>query len=64
MTRNMLLVFSTICWIGVAAVALGHLVVGDVLVPAAMAAAFIVWVAVRRRHYARIDAEARVAAQV
>jgi hypothetical protein len=63
MSRNMLLVFSAICWIGVAAVALGHLVVGDLLVPAVMAAAFIVWVVVRQRHYARVDAEARVAVE-
>lgn len=58
MSRNMLLVFSAICWVGVFAVALAHLVVGDVLVPAVMAFAFIVWVTVRRQYYARVAAEA------
>ena len=58
MSRNALLVFSAICWVGVAAVALAHIVVGDFLVPAAMAAAFIIWVAVRYRQYARVAAEA------
>jgi hypothetical protein len=54
----MLLVFAAICWVGVFAVALAHLVAGDVLVPAAMAFVFIVWVTVRRQYYARVAAEA------
>ena len=58
MSRNALLLFSAICWIGVAAVALAHLVVGDFLVPAVMALAFVVWVTVRYRHYAQVAAEA------
>ena len=31
MSRNALLVFSAICWVGVAAVALAHVVAGDYL---------------------------------
>ncbi|HEX5014138.1 MAG TPA: hypothetical protein VFV72_08250 [Candidatus Limnocylindrales bacterium] len=58
MSRNVLLVFSVICWVGVAAVALAHVVAGDFLVPAVMGAAFAIWVVVRQRHYARTDAEA------
>lgn len=58
MSRNALLVFSAICWIGVAAVALAHIVVGDYLVPVVMGLAFIIWVTVRQRHYSRADAEA------
>ena len=53
MTRNQILVFGVICWTGAAADAIVHLVAGDVVVPAAMGLAFVAWVAVRRRHYAR-----------
>ena len=58
MSRNALLLFSAICWIGVAAVAVAHIVAGDYLVPAVMGLVFIVWVTVRQRHYSHADAEA------
>jgi hypothetical protein len=58
MSRNMLLVFAVIAWVGVAAVALAHLVVGDLLVPVAMGVAFVLWVAVRSWHYSRVDQRA------
>jgi hypothetical protein len=58
MTRNQILVLGTICWIGAAADAVVHLISGDLLVPAAMGLTFVVWTAVRRRHYARVPVEA------
>jgi hypothetical protein len=58
MTRNQILVFGAICWVGAAADAALHLVSGDLLVPAAMGLVFAVWVTVRRRHYARVSVEA------
>jgi uncharacterized membrane protein len=58
MSRNQILVFGAICWMGAAADAIVHLVSGDLLVPAAMGLAFVVWTTVRRRHYARVAAEA------
>jgi hypothetical protein len=60
MSRNAILVFGLICWAGAAADAAVHLLSGDLLVPVAMGTAFIVWVAVRRRHYARVPAEVKV----
>ena len=58
MSRNAILVIGAICWTGAAADAAFHLASGDFVVPAAMAAAFVLWVAVRRRHYARVAATA------
>ena len=54
MSRNFILFLGAICWTGAAADALWHLAQGDLLVPAAMGAAFVLWVTVRRRHYARL----------
>lgn len=58
MTRNQILVFGAICWVGAAADAVVHLVSGDLLVPAAMGLTFVVWTTVRRRHFARALADA------
>jgi hypothetical protein len=58
MSRNVLLVFGAICWTGAAADAALHLAAGDLLVPAVMGFAFVAWVAIRRRHYARVAIEA------
>lgn len=58
MTRNQILVFGAICWVGAAADAVVHLVSGDLLVPAAMGLTFVVWTTVRRRHYARVAVKA------
>ena len=58
MSRNVLLVFGVICWTGAAADAVLHLAAGDLLVPAVMAFAFVAWVAIRRRHYARVAIQA------
>ena len=61
MSRNFILFLGVICWTGAAADALWHLAQGDLLVPAVMAVAFVIWVTVRRRHYARLAlAEAAV----
>lgn len=54
MSRKSILVFGAICWTGAAADAIYHLAIGDVLVPAAMGAAFVLWVTLRRHHLARI----------
>jgi hypothetical protein len=58
MSRNVLLVFGAICWTGAAADAAFHLAAGDLLVPAVMGFAFVAWVAIRRRHYARATVKA------
>jgi hypothetical protein len=64
MSRNAILVFGLICWAGAAADAAVHLLSGDLLVPVAMGIAFVLWVTVRHRHYARQPAEARVPVEV
>ena len=51
-----ILVFGAICWAGVLADAVIHLVAGDVVVPAAMGLAFIVWLSLRRLHESRLAA--------
>ena len=51
MSRTFMVIFTTICWIGIAADALVHAMGGDFLVPAGMALAFVVWSALWRRHY-------------
>lgn len=58
MSRNTILVIGAICWTGAAADAAFHLASGDLLVPAAMGIAFVIWTVVRRRHYARVAAAA------
>jgi hypothetical protein len=58
MSRNTILIIGAICWTGAAADAAFHLASGDFFVPAAMGIAFVVWTVVRRRHYARVAAEA------
>jgi hypothetical protein len=62
MSRTFLMFFTTICWLGIAADAIVHLVAGDLSVPIGMAAAFAVWATLWRLHYgARPQvAEARV----
>ena len=57
MSRTALLVFVAICWTGVAVDAAVHLVMGDLTVPAGMAAAFVLWMALWRMHYtpARVE---------
>ena len=49
MSRNFLLVSGAICWTVAGIDAVAHLVTGDLLVPAAMASAFALWVALRGR---------------
>jgi hypothetical protein len=58
MSRNFILLFGGICWIGVAAVALVHLMVGDVVVPAGMAIIFVFWTGLRSYHLATVRARA------
>jgi hypothetical protein len=41
MSRNVMLGFGAICWTAVAVVAIGHLAMGDLLVPAAMFLVFV-----------------------
>jgi hypothetical protein len=56
MSRNFILLFGGICWIGVAAVALVHLMVGDVVVPAGMAIIFVFWTGLRSQHLRTVRA--------
>jgi len=58
MSRSFILVFGALCWAGVLVDATVHLMAGDLLVPAGMAAAFVLWMTLRRVHYARVAAEA------
>ena len=51
MTRTALLVFTAICWIGVAVNGAVHLVSGDFLTPAGLMVAFLAWSAAWRLHY-------------
>ncbi len=57
MSRNFILVFGAICWTGVAADALVHLMSGDLVVPAGMAFIFVFWTVLRRHHYAAVAAQ-------
>jgi hypothetical protein len=49
MSRTFLLVSGAVCWAVAGADALVHLVSGDLLVPAAMTAVFVLWVGLRWR---------------
>ena len=51
-----ILVFGAICWAGVLVDAVVHLAAGDVLVPAAMGLAFILWLTLRQLHESRLAA--------
>ncbi len=55
-----ILVFGVICWAGVLVDAVMHLVAGDVVVPAAMGLAFILWVSLRQLHESRLAARVPV----
>jgi hypothetical protein len=56
MSRNFILLFGGICWIGVAGVALVHLMVGDIVVPAGMAIIFVFWTGLRAHHLTTVRA--------
>jgi hypothetical protein len=58
MSRNFILVLGSICWIGVAAVAVVHVVEGDFLTPIAVGLAFVLWTTLRIRHFSRVAVEA------
>jgi len=58
MSRNFILVFGAICWTGVAADVLLHLMSGDLLAPAGMAFIFVFWTVLRRHRFAAIAAKA------
>jgi hypothetical protein len=48
MSRTSLLIVGAICW-SIVALDIGvHLVLGDLVVPLAMAAIFVAWIAIRR----------------
>jgi hypothetical protein len=47
MNRTFLLASGVVCWTVVAADALVHLLAGDLLVPSAMAAVFVLWIGLR-----------------
>jgi hypothetical protein len=53
MSRNVLLAFVAICWTGVAVDAVVHLMMGDLVVPAGFAGAFVVWATLWRMHYTK-----------
>jgi hypothetical protein len=57
MSRTVVLIVGGICWAGVAIVAVLHLMMGDLLVPFGMAAAFLVWAAIFAHHYDEAPAE-------
>jgi hypothetical protein len=58
MSRSFILVFGALCWAGVFVDAGVHLMAGDVLIPAGMGLAFVLWMTLRRVHYAKVLAEA------
>ena len=60
MSRTLILAFAAICWAGVAADGIVHLVSGDVVIPAGMALAFVVWATLWRRHYGSQPAQVRI----
>lgn len=51
-----ILVFGAICWAVVLVDAVVHLAAGDLVVPAAMAVAFVAWVTLRQLHESRLAA--------
>lgn len=60
MNRNVLLVSGLICWNVAAVDALIHLLNGDMLVPTAMLAVFVVWVGLRQWQARHVPAPARI----
>jgi hypothetical protein len=61
MNRTFLLVAGVVCWTAAGADALVHLIGGDLVGPAAMAAVFALWVVVRVLPARRVAATARIA---
>jgi hypothetical protein len=59
-TREILLAFTAVCWIGVAVDGFVHVLMGDFLVPGGFAAAFIVWAVLWRLHYPEKPAQVPV----
>jgi hypothetical protein len=57
MSRNFVLVFAGICWIGVGLDAAVRLLSGDYLFPAAAGIGFVVWALVFQNHYGRKPAQ-------
>jgi hypothetical protein len=55
-SRTFILVFGAICWAGVFADAAVHLMGGDLLIPAGMAAAFVLWMSLRQLHFSKVPA--------
>ena len=53
MTRTTLLIAGIVCWTVAGADAAAHLIGGDLVVPAAMTAVFVVWVGLRRLQMTR-----------
>jgi hypothetical protein len=60
MNRNFLLVSGVVCWTVAAADALVHLLNGDLVVPTAMVAVFVVWVGLRQWQMSHVPAPARI----
>jgi len=63
-TRELLLAFTAVCWIGVAVDGVVHLMMGDFLIPAGFAAAFIAWSVLWRLHYPATPSEVPVEVRV
>jgi hypothetical protein len=57
MTRNAVVVLGGICWIGAIAFGAAHLLAGDLVAPAVMAAAFGVWLTLRLGVLAKVPVE-------
>ncbi len=53
MSRKSILALGALCWTIAAAFAIAHLLIGDVLGPAVMGIALMLWVALRWRPTAR-----------
>jgi hypothetical protein len=60
MNRSVLLVSGVVCWTVAAADALVHMLNGDLVVPAAMAAVFVVWVGLRQFQMRHVPAPALI----
>jgi hypothetical protein len=60
MNRNVLLVSGVVCWTIAGADALIHLLNGDLLVPTAMLAVFVVWVGLRQWQARHVPVPARI----
>jgi hypothetical protein len=58
MSRSFILVFGALCWAGVFVDAAVHLMAGDILIPAGMGVAFVLWMTLRRVHYANVPVRA------